>query len=157
DSGIGMTLEQIDRLFQDFTQGDGSTTRKFGGTGLGLAISRRFCRLMGGDITVDSAVGKGSTFTVDLPLEHSVPKTAHVHAADADSSPNDAADVILVIDDDAQVREMVERRLTKEGYRVVTAQGGVEGLRLARELRPIAITLDVMMPGMDGWAVLSAL
>lgn len=153
DSGIGMTAEQIDRLFQDFTQGDGSTTRKFGGTGLGLAISRRFCRLMGGDITVESTPGKGSTFTVDLPAEHAVLK-AQPSAPPAEVRDGD---VILVIDDDAQVRELVERRLMKEGYQVVTAQGGVEGLRLARDLRPMAITLDVMMPGMDGWAVLSAL
>lgn len=158
DSGIGMTAEQMDRLFQEFTQGDGSTTRRFGGTGLGLAISRRFCRLMGGDVTVTSTPGKGSTFTIDLPAEHAV-LNAQANAADRQDADleRDGDDVILVIDDDPAVRELVERRLVKEGYRVVTAQGGVEGLRMARDLRPSAITLDVMMPGMDGWAVLSAL
>jgi PAS domain S-box-containing protein len=157
DTGIGMTPEQTNRLFQDFTQGDNSTTRRFGGTGLGLAISRRFCRLMGGDITVTSEPGKGSRFTVDLPAEQSAmptPSPSTLGPIELDGIPRDT---VLVIDDDPQVLEMVERRLVKEGFRVVTAQSGVEGLRLARELRPSAITLDVMMPGMDGWAVMAAL
>jgi PAS domain S-box-containing protein len=158
DSGIGMSTEQLDRLFQDFTQADGSTTRRFGGTGLGLAISRRFCRLMGGDVSVKSELGQGSCFTVDLPVEQDrdfqPPSEFDMPFAPVSG---EGLDIILVIDDDPNVREMVERRLTKEGFYVVTAQGGVEGLRLARELKPRAITLDVMMPGMDGWAVMSQL
>jgi signal transduction histidine kinase/CheY-like chemotaxis protein len=158
DTGIGMTPEQVDRLFQDFTQGDSSTTRRFGGTGLGLAISRRFCRLMGGDITVRSELNQGSRFTIELPIEQSQESAAPA-SLDTPASIESGAglDIVLVIDDDADVRDMVERRLTKEGFYVVTAQGGVEGLRLARELRPRAITLDVMMPGMDGWSVMSVL
>jgi CheY-like chemotaxis protein/anti-sigma regulatory factor (Ser/Thr protein kinase) len=158
DNGIGMSDEQINRLFQDFTQGDSSTTRRFGGTGLGLAISRRFCRLMGGDITVTSQPGQGSRFVVDLPVEQSGEQPATpLPTAASNEPPPGPRETILVIDDDPQVLDMIERRLSKEGYHVVTAGGGVEGLRLARELKPCAITLDVMMPGMDGWAVMSAL
>ncbi len=160
DSGIGMTAEQMDRLFEAFAQADSSTTRRFGGTGLGLAISRRFCRMMGGDITVESQAERGSTFTVRLPARVYDPKeqlkklTAAVAAAEGE--PTDGA-TVLVIDDDARVHDMLHRSLAKEGLRVYAAHSGEEGLRMARDLKPDAITLDVMMPGMDGWAVLSAL
>ena len=155
DSGIGMTREQMDKLFEAFTQADASTTRKFGGTGLGLAISRRFCRMMGGDITVESEVGKGSTFTVRLPVRVADPKEQVNHLAAAVSGANVGS--VLVIDDDTRVHEMLQRSLAKEGLRVIAARSGEEGLKMARELRPNAITLDVMMPGMDGWAVLAEL
>ncbi|HEU4370603.1 MAG TPA: response regulator, partial [Methylomirabilota bacterium] len=157
DTGIGMTPEQLAKLFEAFTQADAATTRRFGGTGLGLALSRRLCRMMGGDVTVESEAGRGSTFTIRLParvaeaVEEPAPPTAP-----ADRGPAGVG-TILVIDDEAAVRDLMQRFLTKEGFRVVTAAGGEEGLRRARELRPDAITLDVMMPGMDGWAVLSAL
>jgi signal transduction histidine kinase/CheY-like chemotaxis protein len=160
DTGIGLTREQMGRLFQDFVQADASTTRKYGGTGLGLAISRRFCQMMGGDIGVASEPGQGSTFTIRLP--------AHVGAAQPIAGPQSAppgasapapidAPVILVVDDDPTVRAVTERFLAREGFSVVTANGGVEGLRLARELRPAAITLDVLMPDLDGWSVLSVM
>jgi GAF domain-containing protein/CheY-like chemotaxis protein/anti-sigma regulatory factor (Ser/Thr protein kinase) len=157
DTGIGMTPEQLTRLFAAFSQADAATTRKYGGTGLGLALSRRLCRMMGGDVTVESEAGRGSTFTIRLP--------AHVaEAAEEPGAPGPLADhmppgvgTVLVIDDEATVRDLMQRFLIKEGFRVVTAASGEEGLRWARELRPDAITLDVMMPGMDGWAVLSAL
>ena len=155
DSGIGMTPEQMDKLFEAFTQADSSTTRKFGGTGLGLAISRRFCRMMGGDITVSSEMGVGSTFTVRLPARVADPKEQVKQLAAAVSGEN--AGTVLVIDDDARVHDMLQRSLAKEGLRVFSARSGEEGLKMARELRPDAITLDVMMPGMDGWAVLAAL
>jgi PAS domain S-box-containing protein len=155
DSGIGMTREQMDKLFEAFTQADSSTTRKFGGTGLGLAISRRFCRMMGGDITVDSEIGKGSTFTVKLPVRVADPKDQVKQLAAAISEANSGS--VLVIDDDARVHDMLQRSLAKEGLRVIAARSGEEGLKMARELHPDAITLDVMMPGMDGWAVLAAL
>jgi PAS domain S-box-containing protein len=155
DSGIGMTREQMDKLFEAFTQADSSTTRKFGGTGLGLAISRRFCRMMGGDITVDSEIGKGSTFTVRLPVRVADPKDQVKQLAAAISQANGGS--VLVIDDDARVHDMLQRSLAKEGLRVIAAHSGEEGLKMARELHPDAITLDVMMPGMDGWAVLAAL
>jgi PAS domain S-box-containing protein len=162
DSGIGMTPEQVARLFQPFTQAEASTTRKYGGTGLGLAISKRFCQMMGGDLTVASELGKGSTFTVSLPLEArrepAVPASAPLPAEpDCQSPTANRQPLVLVIDDEAGARDLVQRALTKEGYRVESAVAGAEGLALARKLQPAAITLDVMMPGMDGWAVLNAL
>jgi PAS domain S-box-containing protein len=163
DTGIGMTDEQIDRIFEAFAQAEASTTSKFGGTGLGLAISREFCRMMGGDIEVASTPGEGSMFTVRLPREVVATKES---AADEPSSvkeplPNvgsmpDGAKV-LVIDDDPAVRDLIERTLRKEGLQVLHAENGERGLELARKERPAAITLDVLMPGMDGWAVLAAL
>jgi signal transduction histidine kinase/CheY-like chemotaxis protein len=157
DTGIGMTPEQLSRLFEAFSQADAATTRRYGGTGLGLALSRRLCRMMGGDVTVESAAGRGSTFTIRLPVV--VPEAAEPPAAAAEPAASDSLGIgtVLVIDDEAAVRDLMQRFLTREGFRVVTASGGEEGLRRARELRPDAITLDVMMPGMDGWAVLSAL
>jgi signal transduction histidine kinase/DNA-binding response OmpR family regulator len=160
DTGIGMTPEQVGRLFQEFMQADASTTRKYGGTGLGLAISRRFCQMMGGDITVESEVGRGSTFTIRLPAEvlaaQPVPLARSAPALRA-PAPAGATAVVLVVDDDPTVRDMTERFLTREGFSVVTADGGREGLRLTRELHPAAITLDVIMPDLDGWTVLAAI
>jgi len=158
DSGIGMTPEQLTRLFQPFSQADASTTRKYGGTGLGLAITRSLCQMMGGDITVESVPGAGSTFTIHLPAHVAELETAEpeAHAPIADSLPA-TAKTVLVVDDDPIVHDLMTRFLTKEGFRAVTATNGADALRLARELHPIAITLDVMMPRMDGWAVLAAL
>ena len=158
DSGIGMSEEQLSRLFQDFTQADSSTTRKYGGTGLGLAISKRFCQMMGGDITVTSEFDQGSTFTVMLPANLPQPETeVHIPSLAKLANVSASATLVLVIDDDAVVREVVSRFLNKEGFRVETATSSDLGLQLARSLQPDIITLDVMMPGMDGWAVLSAL
>ena len=165
DTGIGMTAQQVANLFQPFVQADASTTRKYGGTGLGLGLTRRFCQMMGGDVTVTSELGKGSTFTMKLPVEapaqdeladitfSSIASRESVQAK-ADEAAHDA---ILVIDDDPHVRELIERQLAADGVRVLTASTGEEGLEIARRMRPRAITLDVMMPGMDGWAVLTAL
>ena len=157
DTGIGMTPEQLARLFEAFTQADAATSRRYGGTGLGLALSRRLCRMMGGDVTAESEADHGSTFTIRLPAR--VAEAAGEAAAPAAPGEPVTSGIgtVLVIDDEAAVRDLMQRFLTKEGFRVVTAAGGEEGLRRARELRPDAITLDVMMPGMDGWAVLSAL
>jgi CheY-like chemotaxis protein/anti-sigma regulatory factor (Ser/Thr protein kinase) len=158
DTGIGITHEQIGRLFQEFTQAESSTSRRYGGTGLGLALSRRLCRLMGGDVTVESTPGRGSTFTVRLPVEVVVPTAEAVEPGLGEAPEGPASgSLVLVIDDDSAVRELMGRYLSREGFRVAVAAGGEEGLRLARELRPDAITLDVMMPGLDGWAVLGAL
>jgi CheY-like chemotaxis protein/anti-sigma regulatory factor (Ser/Thr protein kinase) len=156
DTGIGMTPAQLARLFEAFAQADAATTRKYGGTGLGLALSRRLCRMMGGDVTVESEAGRGSTFTIRLPARVSVTPDRDTPPAPADTGPAPRG-TVLVIDDEAPVRDLMQRFLGKEGFRVVTAAGGDEGLRRARELHPDAITLDVMMPGMDGWAVLAAL
>jgi adenylate cyclase len=154
DTGIGMTSEQQAKLFQEFSQADSSTARQYGGTGLGLAITRKLARIMGGDVTVASEPGKGSVFTVRLPAGAApLAKTASGSA----NGRSTRTDSILVIDDDATARELLSDHLKAEGFSVVTAAGGMEGLKLAKELRPTAITLDVMMPDLDGWSVLSAL
>ncbi|MEG4494371.1 response regulator [Microcoleus sp. D3_18_C4] len=157
DTGIGMTQEQLQRVFQPFTQADASTTREYGGTGLGLAISQRFCQMMGGSIEVSSTLGAGTTFTVLLPSAIKQPEIPNkVHDS---TSPLDAPAVgtVLVVDDDPISRDLIQRTLSRQGLHVEVAGGGEQALRLAKQLRPDAITLDVIMPGMDGWAVLSAL
>jgi len=158
DTGIGMTPEQMGKLFQKFSQADASTTRKYGGTGLGLALSRRFCQMMGGDITVTSEPGKGSAFSIALPTEVGASRAEAPQspaADDAGSSP--AVATVLIIDDDPMARDLLQRYLMREGFKIWSAASGQEGLRLAKELHPSIITLDVLMPGMDGWAVLTAL
>jgi len=171
DTGIGMSADQIVRLFQSFTQADTSTTRKFGGTGLGLALTRRFCQMMNGDVTVHSVPGEGSVFTVKLPAIVNDPVSEVAIAApiaegnSLNADPGAPIDgelppvrtCVLVIDDDPMQRDLMRRYLGKEGFAVRTATGGKQGLRLARQLLPAAITLDVMMPDMDGWSVLAAL
>jgi PAS domain S-box-containing protein len=161
DTGIGMTPEQLGRLFQAFSQADTATSKKYGGTGLGLAISRKFCELMGGTLTVESMPGKGSTFTVTLPLEVKEPAARpSTNPSDLRPPPSDLRvprSTLLVIDDDPAVRDLMTRTLSQEGYSVHTAENGARGLELAKALKPAVITLDVMMPGMDGWAVVSAL
>jgi adenylate cyclase len=160
DTGIGMTQEQMGKLFQEFSQASSKTASKYGGTGLGLVISRKFCQMMGGDITVKSTPGEGSTFTIRLPrmlqgeqAMASVSPVEPIHpiAEDAEEP------LVLVVDDDATARELVQRHLERAGFAVVTARGGQEGLRLVRELRPAAVTLDIMMPDLDGWTVLAAI
>jgi signal transduction histidine kinase/DNA-binding response OmpR family regulator len=162
DTGIGMTGEQASRLFEDFTQVDASTTRKYGGTGLGLAISRRFCEMMGGRIGVDSELGRGSRFWFELPVKIERASEAARQPADGAAAASAAtraasSNLVLVIEDDPIAQDVISRLLAKEGLDVVTASSGAEGLALARELRPAAITLDVIMPHMDGWAVLAQL
>jgi CheY-like chemotaxis protein len=159
DSGIGMTPEQMAKLFEAFSQADASTSRHYGGTGLGLAITRRFCRMMGGEVTVESAAGRGSTFTVRLPASVGEPRpqVAAPVAAPAQPAAGAASGTLLVIDDDPEARALMRRFLGKEGFRIEEAPDGETGIRLARELKPDVITLDILMPGMDGWAVLGAL
>lgn len=156
DTGIGMTGEQLERLFLPFSQADPSTTRKYGGTGLGLAITRHFCRMMGGDIAVASEPNRGSTFWVRLPVEMGR-GSAPTEATPSSVAGLAARPIALVIDDDATVRELMGRFLSREGWQVVEAASGREGIARAIEVRPDVITLDVMMPGMDGWAVLGHL
>jgi CheY-like chemotaxis protein len=151
DTGIGMTAEQQAKLFEEFTQADSSTARRYGGTGLGLAITRKLARMMGGDVTVESELGKGSVFTVRLP------GAAHAPGRTAGNGNRPRSDCVLVIDDDATARELISEQLKAEGFPVATAAGGLEGLKLAKELRPRAITLDAIMPDLDGWSVLAAL
>ena len=154
DTGIGMTPEQLGRLFEAFSQADATISGKYGGTGLGLTISRLFCRMMGGDVTVQSAPGAGSTFTVRLPAAS---PTAQEQTSWPPSSAASHAGTVLVVDDDPAVRNLLGRFLSREGFQVETAADGAAGLQRARELVPDVITLDVLMPEMDGWAVLTAL
>jgi len=166
DTGIGIAADKLDHVFGEFTQADNSTTRDYGGTGLGLAISSRFCELLGGDLSVHSELGEGSTFTILIPVElpgskppqqivaTPVEVTGMVQESMQDITPGSS---ILVIDDDPEACELIERNLTKDGFKVITATSGEQGLRLAHEIQPAVITLDVMMPDMDGWSVLRAL
>jgi signal transduction histidine kinase/DNA-binding response OmpR family regulator len=152
DTGIGMTQEQLGLLFEAFSQTDPSTTRRFGGTGLGLAITKHFCAMLGGNVTVESTPGTGSTFTITLPDQGVVPAAAESPAPAVDMA--DGRVTVLVVDDDPTVRDLLAKTLGKEGYRVILARNGIEALTLAREHRPQAITLDVLMPQMDGWGAL---
>ncbi|WP_131196022.1 hybrid sensor histidine kinase/response regulator [Lichenihabitans psoromatis] len=166
DTGIGMSAEQLEKLFLRFSQADASTTRKFGGTGLGLSISKAFSVMLGGDIAVESGLGQGSVFTVMVPAVWS-PSPSELHdqdetAADATTTrPGGSADIekdwVLVIDDDPAQRELMSRFLAREGFGARTAADGRTGIEMARAMKPRAILLDVMMPGMDGWSVLSVL
>ncbi len=165
DTGIGLEPEQVERLFQSFSQADPSTSRKYGGTGLGLVISRRFAQMMGGDITVQSEFGKGSVFTVRIPrvagpssLAPGAPLASSVSKLEvAGDAPVSVTPTVLVVDDDRPTRDLIVRGLVKEGFKVMTAGTGEDALRLARSQRPDAISLDVLMPGMDGWTVLRSL
>ncbi len=157
DSGIGMTPPQMAKLFEAFAQAEASTTRRYGGTGLGLAISRRFCQMMGGDITVASDPGKGSIFTVRVPAAVAEAQPEAATTAEATPAGSGAAGTVLVVDDDPAARNLLVRFLSHEGFRVDEAPDGDTALRRARAARPHVITLDVLMPGMDGWAVLTAL
>ena len=149
DTGIGMTPEQKAKLFQAFTQADSSTSRNYGGTGLGLAITKHFCLMLGGDIRVDTEHGKGSSFTMRVPCNHPQVERPAIQET---ASPAEAT--VLIIDDERASRESLSAALIREGYRVLSAPGGREGLRLARQEKPDAIILDVIMPEIDGWTVL---
>jgi CheY-like chemotaxis protein/nitrogen-specific signal transduction histidine kinase len=154
DTGIGMSEEQVGRLFEAFSQADASTTKRYGGTGLGLAITRHFCAMLGGDVGVTSKEGEGSTFTMTLPdqgVEHPAEPVVTCPI------PAENATTILVVDDDAAAHDLLANHLVREGYRVLHARGGEEAIAMAREARPDAITLDVMMPKIDGWSVLAKL
>jgi PAS domain S-box-containing protein len=158
DTGIGMSPEQLDKLFERFAQADASTTRRFGGTGLGLAITRAFCRLLGGDVTVTSEEGQGSTFSMHilatLPEQREENTITDVQAAESEAP---GRKLVLVVDDDPSQRELLSRFLERQGFTVQTASDGQTGLALAQKLKPHAILLDVLMPQMDGWSVLSSL
>jgi len=157
DTGIGMTEEQLSRLFQAFSQADASTSRKYGGTGLGLAITRNFCQMLGGDVTATSKLGEGSTFTVTLPTGPPAAEQVRPAAAPQFTHDSPEAPTVLIVDDDPAARDLLTANLKATGYRLVHAASGDEALNLARAMRPDAITLDVMMPKPDGWEVLSAL
>jgi len=163
DSGIGMTPEQLAKLFRRFAQADASTTRRFGGTGLGLSITKAFTTMLGGRIEVESRAGEGSRFTVRLPAAYreAAQEVLVQEARDGLDGNAPAAPAhrgaVLVIDDDPAHLDLTARFLRREGFDVRTASDGASGLAVAKALRPKAILLDVTMPGMDGWAVLREL
>lgn len=157
DTGIGMTEEQMARLFKPFTQADESTASKFGGTGLGLAISKQFAQMMGGDITVTSTPGAGSNFTMRVPARVKPARSPYTVVEKAQQPAPAPKGRVLVIDDDESVHGVLTNMLTREGYSTRVARDGKEGLRIAREYHPDIIILDILMPGMDGWSVLSQL
>ncbi|MGI9590149.1 MAG: ATP-binding protein, partial [Myxococcota bacterium] len=163
DTGIGIAPDKFDQVFDEFSQAEDHTSRSYGGTGLGLPITRRFCQMMGGTVTLESALGEGSTFAVELPavvtpkLEEAPAVTPSEGEPAADAAVAGATHPILVIDDNADSRDVLRRTLEDEGHCVATAKGGEEGLDLARRLTPSLILLDVMMPDLDGWEVLRKL
>src|SRR5262245_26851419 len=156
DTGIGMTPEQLQGLFQAFSQARSSTSRDYGGTGLGLAITRHFCRMLGGDVAVESTLGKGSSFTLPLPAV-CPPAAPQVTASSVPARTADALGTVLIIDDEEPAHELLERELASAGFYILHAAGGREGLKLAKQARPDVITLDIIMPDLDGWSVLKAL
>jgi signal transduction histidine kinase/DNA-binding response OmpR family regulator len=163
DTGIGMKPEHCKKLFQAFSQADSSTTRKYGGTGLGLAITQNFINMLGGEVAVESEYGVGSTFTLKLPQ---IARQVMSKAEEFDESTATVSSIlinplhtktVLVIDDNHHDRKFLHRYLSNEGYNVVMAVNGKQGLQMAKEIVPDMITLDVMMPEMDGWETLVAL
>ena len=163
DTGIGISAKQKENLFQEFAQADASIARKYGGTGLGLAITHRFVQLMKGQINVESEPGQGAIFTVQLPAQVVIDTTESTQSESAGKVPAASSETktgletILVIDDDPSVRDLMSRFLTKLNFNVVAAANGEEGIRLAKQVHPLLITLDVVMPDCDGWAVLNRL
>ena len=156
DSGIGIDPAVAANLFQPFTQADPSTTRRYGGTGLGLAISKRFCEMLGGSVTLDNRAGQGCTFVVLIPAGEAVELPVRPEPLDAPQAAQ-RAKTVLVIEDDVLVADLVSRTLGKQGYQVLTATEGVAGLELARQFHPETVILDILLPDISGWSVLSAL
>lgn len=159
DTGIGMTPEQMTKLFKPFSQADATTTRKYGGTGLGLVITQKFSQMMGGDISIESEFGVGTTFTIKLPAQVSDRKDNILEEAEESSAILSvfSGKKILVIDDDSTTHDLIRHFLEPEGFNVIATTDPEEGLRWAKEQKPDGIVLDVIMPKMDGWAVLTRL
>ncbi|GBD86998.1 autoinducer 2 sensor kinase/phosphatase LuxQ [bacterium BMS3Abin03] len=158
DTGIGISEENQKVIFEEFRQADGTTTRKYGGTGLGLTICKKIAKLLNGDLSLKSKVGKGSTFTFKVPLKL-IGKTTPVDGEkiNVDKLIKNRKNPILVIDDDQEVRYTIGQYLTSKGYDVIFAENGTKGVQMAVNHQPFAITLDVMMPHKDGWSVLKEL
>ena len=157
DDGIGMTQEQLNKLFQRFTQADTSTTRKFGGTGLGLSLTKAFSEMLGGSISVVSGEGTGSAFTLRMPVRFVPPQEVETAPDPMPVAEASSRNLVLVIDDDADQRTLMTRFLHREGFDVQVAADGRTGLTLAQQLKPRAVLLDLLMPGVDGWSVLTQL
>ena len=159
DTGIGMSDEQMAKIFDDFTQAEAETTAKFGGTGLGLSITKQLVEMMGGELSVDSKVGEGSTFSILVP--RTVPEDFSIDSGGDFSvegtSTEGEGKVVLIIDDEPSAHDILKRKLAGSPYRLVSAMDGHQGLSLARDLKPDLILLDILMPDKDGWTVLGEL
>jgi signal transduction histidine kinase/ActR/RegA family two-component response regulator len=158
DTGIGMSRDHMNRLFQPFVQADPSITQQYGGTGLGLTITRRLAQLMGGDVSVQSALGEGSSFTLHVPADFADASVALGAAAKIDDiQGSEDAPLVIVIEDEADARELAARALTRAGFAVQGVGGGEAGLALARAKSPALVLLDIFLPDRSGWRVLQSL
>jgi CheY-like chemotaxis protein/anti-sigma regulatory factor (Ser/Thr protein kinase) len=159
DSGIGIAPQDMRRVFQEFQQLDSGTNRKEQGTGLGLALTRRFAILHGGDVYLESEVGKGSRFTIDIPLEArsaELPPVATI-ASENGSSADPSQPLVMIVEDDPASAELLARQIERAGFRTDIARTGADAVAKAKQLKPAAITLDIMLPDVDGWEVLTRL
>jgi signal transduction histidine kinase/CheY-like chemotaxis protein len=155
DQGIGIDPRHHQLIFEEFRQVDGSAKREFGGTGLGLALVKKFAELQGGSVRVDSAPGRGSTFSFTLPVRSRAAVVSR--GAELAEMEQRVADRVLVVEDDANAYDLIASALSSAGFLCLRARHGEEALRLAREAQPVAVTLDLVLPGMDGWEVLKRL
>jgi PAS domain S-box-containing protein len=157
DTGIGIAEEDLGRLFTEFQQLDAGRGQRQEGTGLGLALTKRFAELHGGRVSVESKLGKGSTFTLHLPIQPPMPRAA----APVTPAPTAEIDLtrplVLVVDDNPEAAEILVHHLDTGGFRTALARNGLEALKMARDLNPAAITLDILLPEIDGWEVLNRL
>ncbi|OLE78438.1 MAG: hypothetical protein AUG06_10580 [Actinobacteria bacterium 13_1_20CM_2_65_11] len=159
DTGIGIAVADQGRIFHEFQQVDSGVDRQQQGTGLGLTLTRRFARLHGGDVRVESEPGKGSVFTIHMPVR-AVPQTQEVesHVLDVASANGDAElPLVLIVEDDPPASELLARQLQRAGFRTAIVRNGKDVVSKARQLKPAAITLDILLPGLDGWEVLTRL
>lgn len=158
DTGIGISNEAQKIIFEEFRQIDGSSTRKYGGTGLGLAISKKIIDMLGGSISVNSKLGEGSNFYFTIPLRFGQEKQQYIsQSINIETLRRNRKNPILVVDDDSEIRYTIGQYLTSQGYEVIYANEGDTALKLAKEKQPFAITLDIMLPGKDGWTVMKEL
>jgi CheY-like chemotaxis protein len=153
DEGIGIDPTHHAMIFEEFRQVDGTARREFGGTGLGLALVKKFVELQGGHVEVDSRLGEGSTFSFTLPVRSRAAVVTRTQQAPQTGRGNH----VLVVEDDANAYELIASALGSAGFLSIRARHGDEALRLAREARPVAVTLDLVLPGVDGWEVLKRL